>query len=244
MADRLQRAGTLLLRKRSSPEDFFPGLSPKAPTTLRDANKFFLGAILNFGIRADLAWENARRFAEEIVPDAERLWQFIAGVTPKSWESKFSGYKLHRFRWAHMRVRRIAKDILHCYAGDPRRIWEGQSPNEVANRLDALRVGPQISRMILGALMNVGKVDGQGDVKVDIHVRRVLGRVVRGKEYAPSEEGQVLTLTRQMSPDNPWLIDEPLYTLGKTLCRPSSPQCSQCYLGTVCEFFRAQSLER
>ena len=64
-----------------------------------------------------------------------------------------------------------------------RRIWERQSPAEVLETLTKkLGVGPQPrSRMCILGLLEHGVIrgGGEGDVKVDMHVMRVLGRCTR-----------------------------------------------------------------
>jgi endonuclease III len=90
--------------------------------------------------------------------------------------------------------------------------------------------------MAVGALMDTGHLHGRGDVKVDIHVRRVLGRIVRGKEFAAEEASNVLELTRSMHPENPWLLDRPLYRLGQSACVAGTPKCSSCFLRPACAY--------
>jgi endonuclease III len=88
--------------------------------------------------------------------------------------------------------------------------------------------------MVVGALIDTRKLTGKGDVKVDVHVRRVLGRAVRGHEFLLQETGQVIDLTRSMHPANPWLLDRPLFLLGKQVCEAEEPECSSCFLQSAC----------
>jgi endonuclease III len=101
-----------------------------------------------------------------------------------------------------------------------------------------MKVGEQISRMIVGALCDTEQIQGSGDVKVDTHVRRVLGRVLRGSPFTLSEAPIALEKTREMWRENPWLLDEPLYSLGKQFCYASNPDCDDCYLQKECTFNR------
>ena len=144
----------------------------------------------------------------------------------------------NRFPKAHERVWRIGKDIVTYYGGDARKIWMGQPPDIVLHRLNKMRVGKQISRMIVGALCDTDQIQGRGDVKVDTHVRRVLGRVLRGNPFSISEVPIVIEKTREIWPENPWLLDEPLYALGKHFCYASNPHCDDCYLQKICTFNR------
>lgn len=154
--------------------------------------------------------------------------------------SKRTEYSLHRFPKGHERVWTIGKRIIQQYKGDARKIWEGQSIDATLYRLNDLGVGEQISRMVVGALIDTGQVQGKGDVKADIHVRRVLGRVFQGHEFSARDSGKVIDLTREMYPENPWLLDRPLYLLGKQICRPE-PQCGSCYLNRECVYYSNRS---
>jgi len=197
-----------------------------------------LGCILDYQMPAEIAWENARRLAEDIFSNPNDLWHHISGVPLSKWKMKWEEYKLHRFPKAHERVWRIGRDIVAHYGGDARNIWKGQSPDVVLDRLNQMKVGEQISRMVVGALCDADQIQGSGDVKVDTHIRRVLGRVLRGSPFTPSEAPIVLEKTREMWPENPWLLDEPLYSLGKEFCYASNPDCDDCYLQKECTFNR------
>jgi endonuclease III len=151
--------------------------------------------------------------------------------------SKRKEYSLHRFPKAHERVWTIGKRIAQQYGGDARRIWQDQSLDAILYRLNDLRIGEQISRMVVGALIDTGQIDGKGDVKVDIHVRRVLGRVLEGHEFSADDASKVIDLTREMYPENPWMLDRPLYLLGKQKCRALGPDCDDCYLRQVCAYY-------
>jgi len=67
-----------------------------------------------------------------------------------------------------------------------------------------------------------------GDVKADLHLRRVLGRTVYGEEIKANEAAKVIQLTRNLYAD-PWKLDFPLWNVGKSYCRPTSPTCPSCW---------------
>ena len=232
----IHRIADSLLANRQKPVDFWHWIFPGKPVSLAEANKFMLGSILDYQVSAATAWENGRRLAEDICGNPEQVWKWVTDFPPAEWNAKWKEFGLHRFPKAHERIWRIGKCIMERYQGDPRKIWEGRSPAEVLERLYAMRVGEQISRMIVGALIDTGKISGKADVKVDIHVRRVLGRLVRGKEYPLGEENEVLRVTREMSPDNPWLLDEQLYLLGKSICTARQAICDKCYMNADCAY--------
>jgi len=237
MNSKFQAVAEILLEHRGPDEGFWLWLAEGKPTSKKDANKFLLGSILDYQILAKRAWENARRLSEAILGDPEDLWHRIASFPQSEWMAKREEYSLHRFPKAHERVWRIGSAIVVHYDGDARRIWEGQPPGVVLDRLNWLRVGEQISRMIVGALIDTGQIEGSVDVKADAHVRRVLGRLLRGRPFTPQEASAAVEATRRMHPENPWLLDRPLYLLGKRVCRAADPRCSSCYARSECTFY-------
>ena len=235
--DRLKAITKLLLENNIYEPGFWPGLEKGKAASKKDANKFMLGAILNYQIDASMAWENAERLAEDILGNPDNLWESITAISKSEWNAKWKGYSLHRFPKAHERVWRIGNEIVEKYDGDVRSIWRGQFPNVVVDRLNELRVGEQISRMIVGGLTDTEQIQGTGDVKVDRHLARVLGRVLRGEGYTLKENPIVLQKTRQMYPENPWMLDKPLYELGKSICKAPDPICEGCYLRRYCAYY-------
>jgi endonuclease III len=236
MNEKIKTIAEQLLQNRGKDREFWYWLKPDQPPSIKDANKFMLASILDYQMRAEVAWENARRLAEDIFGDPNDLWQRITSISLEEWNKKRQEYSLHRFPKGHERVWTIGKRIVQQYEGDARNIWEDQSIEATSYRLLDLGVGEQISRMIVGALIDTGQITGKGDVKVDIHVRRVLGRILHGNEFSDSEIETVIEITREMNPENPWLLDRPLYLLGKQICVATDPKCSSCYMRTNCEF--------
>ncbi|MDE2660754.1 MAG: hypothetical protein OXI45_11150 [Acidobacteriota bacterium] len=202
------------------------------------ANKFLLGAALDYQMRANLVWENARRFAEDDLGDPDDLWENILAIPGWDSEIVFRRYRLHRFPEAHRRVRRIGEAIVGNYGGDSREIWRDQRPAEVRKRLERMRLGPQIARMVVGALFDTGQISGAGELKADLHVTRVLGRVFAGERVSVAEAHRI---ANRIMPDRSWMVDAPLYLLGKSRCRPTTPDCGRCYLRPECVYFEANS---
>jgi endonuclease III len=152
---------------------------------------------------------------------------------------KRNAYKLHRFPSGHKRVWTIGKQIVEKYEGDSRKIWNDNSPSdEILHRVEKLGAGEQISRMIVGALIDTKQIEGRGDVKVDIHVRRVLGRILQAEEFSLKQKDKVIEITREMNPENPWLLDRPLYYLGKGLCTATMAWCTNCFIHSKCKYFK------
>ena len=206
------------------------------PADKKSANKFLLACVLDYGVRYQIVWENARRFAEDDLGDPENLWDAITEVPRTEWESRDSWrkHKLHqRFPAAHNRVWRISYRIVRDYQGDARNIWIGQRPDVVVKRLERIGVGPQLSRVTAGGLIDTGQIFGQSALKADTHTTRVIGRVFEGEKVS---EAQAHRIAESVFPDDTWQLDFPLFQLGLNVCNARNPQCGDCYLREECCF--------
>lgn len=199
----------------------------------KNANKFIFGCIIDYQLKSTRQWAYARRFVEKELGDPEDLWKKISIFSWRKLRKKYPW--LHRFPQAYMRICRISNDIKNNYNGDARNIWKNQSPIEVLKRFNKIKLGSQLSRMALGALIDTRHVKGYGDVKADLHVRRVLGRVF--SDSILSEE-EATKITRCMFPRNPWKIDSTLFIQGRDVCK-SKPICEKCYLSKECKYFNS-----
>lgn len=228
----VERLRALLLRhsERVSDDYVWPGLEEK-PLSLKNANKFFLGAIINYHIR-NAAWKNAKRLAENDLGDPERLWDYITTTySQDEWDAKWRDFRVHNLPAAHNRIWRIGSEIVSTYGGDCRRIWDKKNPGAVLRALEGMRCGKQISRMIVGALISYGHIDGTGDVKGDTHVMRVLGSIYN--EDLTAE--RAVRLARKIHPNNPWELDQALYDIGREYCWPRTIHCENCPVSSECE---------
>jgi len=135
------------------------------PVDIRNGNKFFLGAIIDYRQNADRAWEAARQYAEDQLGDPDDLWRQIAAIPAERWNSDAYRQRcgLHRFKQAHKRVHDIAGRIVERYDGDVRNLWLNQNFSEVIKRLNQISAGKELSKMIAGALSDTGKQRSLGD---------------------------------------------------------------------------------
>ncbi len=225
----------------------WPWLDERDQLTKRDANKYFLWAIVDYQTDSDVIYPNVERFTEEVLGDPEDLWGTIAAVPESAWMRKEEGhwvwtradgaevpYQLHRYPQAQRRVWRIANELVGRYGGDARRIWEGQTPGTVFSRLTEIRAGENISRMIVLALKQRGLLcEGPSDPKIDTHVRRVLGRLLVGQ---PLSAADALAEARQLWPEDPSALDRGLWETGMELCHASEPRCADCTLQPDCAY--------
>jgi len=106
------KIGEALLAQRDTDRMFWDWLLPDVSPSMKDANKFLLGCILDYQMRAEQAWSNARRLAEGILADPDDLWDAITTGSLAAWNAKRKEYALHRFPKGHERVYTIGKRIV------------------------------------------------------------------------------------------------------------------------------------
>lgn len=245
MTNDLQQIAALLKENRAGKEDWgeISHLEGRE-CSKKVANKFLICCLLDWQMKANVAWEKGEYLVEKLrdsedVGGPKDIWEKISSSSKEAWDSKYKEYgKPHRFRRGYNRLWGIANDICARYDGDARNIWSGKSPFEALIHLWYLGAGDQISRMIVGALRDCGQIKGDSsDVKADLHLRRVLGRAVYGEEIKATEAAKVIQLTRNLNAD-PWQLDWPLYNIGTSYCRPTSPDCPKCYLRPHCVYYQ------
>jgi endonuclease-3 len=223
----------VLLSTRQGTEDWGPIARTTPETcTQKTANRFLLCCLLDYQISSKLAWANGARLTAEL-GDPENIWAAITSHSLEVWAARFKELHLHRFPAAHNRLWRIGKELCRRYDGDAGKLWSGLGVLEARYRLWDIGAGEQISRMIIGALLDMHHLDGTGDIKADEHLCRVLGRALYGKPVTPNI---ALESARDLNPSNPWLLDWPLWNVGKSFCHPTKPICDKCSLSPCCVY--------
>ena len=231
----------LKIRESSSKEFEWPWLDKK-PLSMKNANKFLLASSIDFQMDADKVWRNSSKLTEEIFGDPERLWDYILQTYPtkEKWKSflndqKQKGFSIHRFDWVVKKVWDIAKIMKDNYDGDARKIWNNfDSFEKILDNVKNVfgKNSSTISRMVVLALKDSDHIQIKGtDLKPDLHVQKVLSRIY-GEEV---NEREAIEIARRINPENPGILDNPLYYLGKEICKSTNPKCSVCFLKEVCE---------
>lgn len=227
-------------RLRAANESFWPWIEATDRLSQRRANKFLFYCLLDYQMRSGTAQMNTSRFVKQHDDPAD-LWATVCSYSTRRWASLAARpeTRLHRFAKAHEKVRYVAEVITAEFDGDARQIWQGRSADAVLRiLLDTLTMGPQLARMAVLGLLECGHIDGDSLPKADVHVRRVLGRVVRGKEFSTAEVAQADRTIRRAMPEKGWQLDLPLYTLGRRHCLGRDPKCSECPARRLCAYNR------
>lgn len=229
---------TLKLAKPRFRQSDWPHLniSSKDQLTKQDANKFLCGCILEYQAGKVDIWDNTTWFIEEILSDPENLWALIKNHNPADWHALFWEYNLHPEERIHDRLWEVANRMVRYYQGDARQIWSEykEAPHEVFKRLRILGLPRSTACLVIGALKDEGYIQGKFDIVGDIVDSRVIARLVLG-ESGGLTSYQARYLTRMIAPDDPWVLDRPLYVLGMSYCIPG-PRCGHCPVRSRCTY--------
>ena len=198
---------------------------------------FVIACIADRQVKAETAWrlpyELGRRvggsaFAHLRSLSPDRLHRAVAEVPA-----------LHRYpERMSASISKALRRIEAEFGGDAAKIWLGKpSSAEVVLRFLMFDgVGPKIATMATNILARDFKVPmadySSVDVSVDVHLRRVFGRLGLIRAKATVEE--VVYAARALHPEFPGLMDFPAWEIGREWCRPQSPICSDCFMRDVC----------
>lgn len=219
--------------------------NPSADALLNDLDgsphAFVFACLVDRQVPAERAWmvpfvvrERTGTFDfEELTDLGERDWvRVLQDPTPAHRFPDRMGVVLHRATvW-----------IAERYDGYAGNIWTDSPPSArlVRRFLEFHGAGPKIATMASNILVRDFRVTVADrryiDISADVQVTRVMARLGLVREGAGVEE--VVYAARELHPEFPGIFDLSLWELGRTLCRPRSPRCEDCYLRTDCTYRR------
>ena len=139
---------------------------------------------------------------------------------------------------------RATQRIADHYEGNAARIW-ARTPSSatlVRRFLEFHGAGPKIATMATNILVRDFKVPLSDyryvDLSADVQVRRVMARLGYVEEGCSTDV--VIYAARELNPDFPGIFDLALWSIGRTVCRPTDPACGACELARWCSYARAQ----
>lgn len=236
------------------------------PASKKGANKFMLCSSVDGYGPWNRAFTNSKKFSEEYLGDPDSLWEeILKKFTKDEWNSVElkKQFNLHHVMSWHSRVWDVTERVVNELDGDARKIWRKGDPDKIYGEeeeydnetiLDRLEyflynrkkyTDTQIPKMIIGALIDSGQLEGSIDVKADTHVIRVSGRVVYGiedlREFVGDQnmaENIAVHTARLLSPENPWYVDQQLFAPGgiHKICTLRNPKCDRCNYNSFCYF--------
>lgn len=133
----------------------------------------------------------------------------------------------------------LAGQVAKDYGGDARNLWRGQRAWEIQRRMERVYgVGPGIASMTVNLLSSLGEIQLEAedyatmDVKPDVHLKRVFGRL--GLCSAEVTENELVDAARRLYPTYPGMLDAPAWHIGREWCHPKEPKCNACPMNDVC----------
>jgi len=197
---------------------------------------FVLSCIMDRQIKAERAWQIVFKVCQEI---GSFDFEDLAKLSEEEIKDIFNRKRLHRFNnmMAHYFYVAIKK-IHEKYNNDAGKIWkECDSVKIVKKRFEEFAgIGPNIANMAVNALYRELKIPFKDpeniDVKVDVHVKRVLKRTGIVSINASDEEIRIKA--KQLCPEFPGKLDWAAWRIGQDYCQKSQPNCSLCPLTDYC----------
>ena len=103
--------------------------------------------------------------------------------------------------------------------------------------IDGLTKLPGIGRKSANVIMRESGKQPEG-VIVDLHVVRVAPRLGIAKGTDPKKiEAQIM----EVIPQKDWGVGMDISFLGREICRPTNPKCSECPMNPFCAYFKSLS---
>jgi len=149
----------------------------------------------------------------------------------------FAKPALHRYRYMAKRLIEACQLIIKKYNGNAKNIWKNSSSaKELEMKFKEFKqIGQKKASMAVNILVrdfNLPIKDkSEIDVSNDIHVRRVF---FRAGLIEKDEEKELINVARKLNPEYPGILDRPAWYIGMKWCRPTNPDCKNCYLNKVC----------
>ncbi len=248
LRDRLVAEGTAALSARPAPVAFTHDQA--ADALLNDLaghpHAFVCAALVDRQVTAEIAW----RLPDKI---RTRLGSFefvdLVRLSDADWLRLIRKPEpAHRFpeimaKTLHLAIQRMAAR----YDGDASRIWANRptSATGVRRFLEFHGAGPKIATMAANILVRDFHVPLSDyryvDISADVQVGRVMARL--GFVEDGSDTDVVIYAAREVSPDFPGIFDLALWDIGRTVCRPRNPRCSECRLNDLCAYALQNSNE-
>jgi endonuclease III len=197
---------------------------------------FVLACVMDRQIKAERAWVIPWLIKEENGGFGLNL---LLRLDDEALKDIFRKKSLHRFNdtmaVAFMDAIRL---IQEKYTGNAALIWRNspRSATVVRRFLEFKGVGVKIATMAANILSREFKIPMQDriyiDISPDVHVRRVFTRVGFISKQATTEE--LIYSAREFHPEYPGIFDFSAWEIGRNWCRPTQPDCQNCYLAEFC----------
>ena len=218
------------------PEDLTPTLAPGAAELINEnAFAFSLAVVLDRGTRAEIIWTIPYWIRQDLGHlDPARIGQMM----PQEVLDMLSRIprKPRYMRDAPQTIIELAHLVSDEFGGDAELIWRDKTAHAVKRQFRGIHgVGEGIASMAVILLARCRGIRFSDwsvmDVKPDVHVQRVLYRL----GVTPAMGGpEAVRAAAQLNPDYPGALSAPLWVIGRRWCRPTAPDCKNCWMSALC----------
>lgn len=218
----------------------------EANALLNDLNKYphayVLACCMDRQTKAERAWMIPYRIKNEI---GSFEMKDLISISENKYKKIFADNNLHRFNDTMASVFYKAVQRIHkIYHDDASEIWKNNphSAEVVYRFLEFDGVGIKIATMAANILARQYKIPFSDfysiDVSPDVHVKRVMNRM--GLVEENSDNDKIIYKARALCPEFPGIIDYSLWEIGRTWCRPKTPNCKECIVSSECPFRKSK----
>jgi len=219
-----------------SPLMFCPDNEEADRLVKEDPVAFVFAVIVDQGARAERMWAIPYHL-KKIMGHLDT--NMIAAMKPEDLFSVFEQLpqKPRYWRQAATRIIKAARHIDDRYGGHAERIWnDNPKGGDLQSRLDSFDgIGQKKAAMaaiIIAVDMNIPVRNlNEIDVAVDLMLQRVFPRAGLCRSTSPRE---IIESARLLNPSFPGALDRPCWDIRRQWCHPQTPDCSPCYIGSVC----------
>lgn len=204
---------------------------------MSDMNAFLFGLISDSSVKAEIAWSLPYRLKN-------RLHHFdLNKIADMDVEELTCAIKtkpaLHRYPSNIAKyIKSAAQLLISKYKSDASNIWSnGTSAAEIVSRLEEFK-GISHKKAALGSLLLVRDLginikDKENiNLAYDIHIRRICLRA----GFCTQDTIEDVTMAgKHILPEFPGRLTSSFWAIGRDICRPNNPLCSECPLDDVCE---------
>ena len=200
-------------------------------------NAFLFGLISDSSVKAEIAWSLPYRLKERLHHfDLDRIATMDLDELTCIIKEKPA---LHRYPSNIAKYFKAAAEMLISkYKSDAANIWaDGASAAEIVSRLEEFK-GISHKKAALGSLLLVRDLgidikDKENiNIAYDIHIRRICLRA----GFCSKDTIEDVTMAgKRLLPEFPGRLTSSFWAIGRDICRPTNPLCSECPLDDVCE---------
>ncbi len=202
----------------------------------RHPHVFVLGSVMNRQIKSERAWLIPYQIGQEV---GSFEFQRLHSLPLDKIKKLFAEKHLHRFNETMAENFHAALENIHLNYNDcASNIWRDnpQSATVVNRFLQFRGVGTKIASLAANTLARDFKIPMADkrciDISLDVHIKRVFARLGLTGKNATNDE--VLYCAREMNPEYPGIFDQATWEIGREWCRPSNPECGNCYMERFC----------